>query len=354
MTIYSFSQLILNWYHYHGRKNLPWQKKKTLYKVWISEIMLQQTSVKTVIPYFNKFIKKFPNIKILSTGSLNEILFLWSGLGYYSRANNIYKSAQIIKNQYETKFPEQFSQIIKLPGIGRTTAGAILSLTLNYFFPILDGNVKRIIIRYYGIKNITINMISEKKLWKIIELITPLYNTNKFNQGMMDIGALICKSVLPQCNICPLNISCIAFKEKNWKKYIYKKNHIINKIKKSWFIIIKYNHKLWLEINTQKNIWKNLFCFPNFDTKIMALEWLKKNNIIKTEKYKQIKPFFHLFTHFQLHIHSIIIILKNNKNIFYKNTGIWYNLNKPQKIGLPTPVQKIIKKLNYKIEDKSL
>ena len=144
MTKYIFSQLVLNWYHKNGRKDLPWQKNKTLYIVWISEIMLQQTTVKSVIPYFKKFILNFPNIKSLSDSKLDDVLYIWSGLGYYKRAQNIYKSAQIITEKYEGIFPNQFLDVIKLPGIGRSTAGAILSLSLNFHYPILDGNVKRI------------------------------------------------------------------------------------------------------------------------------------------------------------------------------------------------------------------
>jgi len=134
MTIYVFSQLILNWYHINGRKNLPWKKDKTLYKVWISEIMLQQTTVKTAIPYFKNFISRFPNIQSLNQSKLDDILCLWSGLGYYKRAENIYKTVKIIKEEFQEKFPTGFSDLIKLPGIGRSTAGAILSLSLDYFF----------------------------------------------------------------------------------------------------------------------------------------------------------------------------------------------------------------------------
>ncbi|MDE5285482.1 MAG: A/G-specific adenine glycosylase, partial [Buchnera aphidicola] len=222
MTDYCFSQLVLNWYHEHGRKDLPWQKNKTLYKIWISEIMLQQTTVKTVIPYFQKFLKKFPNIKILSSSTLDEVLYLWSGLGYYARAKNIYKTSQIISKKYKGKFPEEFSKIIELPGIGKSTAGAILSFSLNYFFPILDGNVRRVLIRYYGIQQeIKVREI-QKKLWKIIEIKTPLYNTGKFNQAMIDIGSLICKPKIPLCKKCPINKKCVAHFQKKWSKYTFK------------------------------------------------------------------------------------------------------------------------------------
>lgn len=247
MTFYIFSQLVLNWYHLNGRKNLPWQKDKTLYKVWISEIMLQQTQVTTVIPYFNKFISKFPNLNALNDGTLNDILYLWSGLGYYNRAKNIYETAKIIKNKFNGKFPKNILDLVKLPGIGKSTAGAILSFTLNYFFSILDGNVKRILIRYYGVSGCLKNTKTEKKLWNLIENVTPIHHTGAFNQGIIDIGSLICTAKTPKCNICPLNIKCTAYQEKEWKKYSFQNNKKIKLTKKYWFIIIYFKDEIWLK-----------------------------------------------------------------------------------------------------------
>ncbi|QCI17350.1 A/G-specific adenine glycosylase [Buchnera aphidicola (Aphis helianthi)] len=345
MTFYVFSQLILNWYHLNGRKNLPWQKNKTLYKVWISEIMLQQTQVKTVIPYFKKFILKFPNLNYLNNGNLNDILYLWSGLGYYKRAKNIYETAKIIKTKFSGKFPKNILDLVKLPGIGKSTAGAILSFTLNYFHSILDGNIKRILIRYYGIIGCEHNTKTEKKLWNLIETITPIHNTGSFNQGIIDIGALICKPKLPKCNICPLNITCIAHKEKEWIKYSLKKNQKVKVIKDYWFIIIRFENKIWMQKNTTKNIWNNLFCFPNFEKKNQSIEWLKTNKI-NIKKYKKLNSINHDFSHFKIKAHSILIELFFKQNFFdIKDKGVWYNLEKPQKIGLPKLVEKILKLL---------
>ncbi|CAL4325907.1 A/G-specific adenine glycosylase [Buchnera aphidicola] len=345
MTIYNFSQLILNWYHKHGRKNLPWQKDKTLYKVWISEIMLQQTTVKTVIPYFQKFILHFPNIQALNNAQLDDILYLWSGLGYYKRAENIYKTAKIIKEKYKEKFPTEFVKVLQLPGIGKSTAGAILSLSMNYFFPILEGNVKRILMRYYGIIGFIKEKKTEKKLWKLIESITPMNNTGNFNQGIMDIGALICTVKKPKCNICPLKKKCIAYSEKNWIQYPLKKNKKIKLEKKSWFIIIKHKNTFWMEKINEKKIWNNLFCFPRFNTEICAAKWLKEKKIDIYQKNNIIQDFKHHFSHFVLHIVPILIQLPFYKN--FKNTkkiGIWYNIKKNNHMGLPQPVLKILNK----------
>ncbi|QIQ42180.1 MAG: A/G-specific adenine glycosylase [Buchnera aphidicola (Microlophium carnosum)] len=349
MTKYFFSQLVLNWYHKNGRKNLPWHKNKTLYTVWISEIMLQQTKVQSVIPYFEKFISNFPNIKSLSNSTLDDVLHLWSGLGYYNRAQNIYKSAKIIEKKYKGIFPNQFSDIITLPGIGRSTAGAILSLSLNFFYPILDGNVKRILIRYYGIIGFLKDKKIENKLWNIIESITPIHNTNKFNQGMMDIGSSICISTKPKCKVCPLNEKCIAQIEKQWEKYPLKNIKKIHPKKTSWFIIIKYKNNIWLEKNTEEKIWKNLFCFPRFNNKKIALTWLKEKKIDINRSQNMIS-FSHKFSHFTLHIYPILLSLpKMAKYLKENNIKIWYNLHNPQHIGLPQPVEKILKSLKKDI-----
>ncbi|QIQ41547.1 MAG: A/G-specific adenine glycosylase [Buchnera aphidicola (Aphis urticata)] len=345
MTFNTFSRLVVNWYHLSGRKNLPWQKDKTLYKVWISEIMLQQTQVKTVIPYFNKFMSQFPNLNSLNNADLNHILYLWSGLGYYKRAKNIYETAKIIDKKFNGTFPENILDLVKLPGIGKSTAGAILSFTLNYFYSILDGNVKRILIRHYGIAQCLKNSTTEKKLWNLIETITPIHNTGTFNQGIIDIGALICTPRAPKCDICPLNITCIAYKEKEWKKYSFQRNKKIKLKKKYWFIIIYFKNKVWMQKNTIKNIWNHLFCFPNFDKKTQAIEWIKKNQI-NAKKCKEMDSFNHEFSHLTMQATPMLIKLCFHNNFFdTKQQGIWYNLKQPQKIGLPTLVKKILKLL---------
>ena len=169
MAPQTFSDLILVWFKMHGRNNLPWQIKVTPYKVWVSEIMLQQTQVVTVIPYFEKFVKRFPSVQLLADASLDEVLHYWTGLGYYARARNLHKTAKIIMAKYKGRFPRSFDEIISLPGIGRSTAGAILSLSYNERFPILDGNVKRVLTRYHGIKGWPGERKTEKKLWELAE-----------------------------------------------------------------------------------------------------------------------------------------------------------------------------------------
>ena len=214
MVSQSFSDLVLSWFKSNGRKNLPWQVEATSYKVWVSEIMLQQTQVVTVIPYFERFMKRFPDVHTLADATLDDVLHHWTGLGYYARARNLHKSAKIITSKYQGSLPLSFDEIITLPGIGRSTAGAILSLSHSKRFPILDGNVKRVLTRYHGIKGWPGKKKVENKLWEIAELHTPKKSIKQYTQAIMDLGATVCTRRNPDCDLCPLMLSCFA-KEKN-------------------------------------------------------------------------------------------------------------------------------------------
>ncbi|VFP81269.1 Adenine DNA glycosylase [Buchnera aphidicola (Cinara kochiana kochiana)] len=334
-----FSQKILNWYHIHGRKNLPWQKKN-IYFIWISEIMLQRTQVQTVIPYFKKFKKRFPTLKSLAQANINEILYLWSGLGYYQRAHNIHKTAIIIQNIYNGIFPKNINEIKKLPGIGQSTAGAILSFAYNFVYAILDSNVKRILIRFHAVctNNQTKNQL-DKILWKLINQYLPIHHSNKFNQAMMDIGSLICTNHNPRCIICPLNNTCnFCINKTIINKIKYKKKNTIGLL----FSIINYKNMYFLKQQKQISIWKSLFYFP-----ITFFSISKK----KHESFKKkmnnfnivINPFIHYVSNIKLYIYSHTITTQK-KNILkdINQKKIWYDIFIGKKIGIPTPVHKIL------------
>ncbi|CAL4325534.1 Adenine DNA glycosylase [Buchnera aphidicola (Eriosoma grossulariae)] len=339
-----FSQLVLNWFHFFGRKNLPWQKQKNLYNIWISEIMLQQTQVKIVVPYFKKFIKTFPNIKTLANSSLKNIMYVWSGLGYYTRARNLHKTSKIILEKYNGIFPDNFNVIINFPGIGKTTAGAILSFALGSYFSILDSNVKRVLLRFYLIKKYIKNQNSEKKLWKIIELITPIYNTDKFNQAIMDIGSLICTIKQPKCHLCPLNYLCLSYKNQIWLNYKIKKN-TKSKINKTFLCtIIRYKDSIFLEMNKIYNLWNSLFILPMFEKKTEMLIWFKKNQL-DYKKTIKLKSIHCILSNYSLKININIINIKSKKEILKKKSNIWYKLFNPQSIGIPKPIDSLLKQL---------
>ncbi|CAL4325210.1 Adenine DNA glycosylase [Buchnera aphidicola (Thelaxes suberi)] len=344
------AQLVINWFHFHGRKNLPWKKKNNnIYHIWISEIMLQQTQVNTVIPFYKKFIIRFPSIQTIQQTSLDEVLYYWSGLGYYRRAVSIYNTAQIIYYKYNNLFPETIEKLIKLPGIGKTTAGAILSFSKNFCFAILDINIKRILVRYYYLINANTSKKFENFLWKIINSILPLHQASYFNQGIMDLGATICTPIKPKCNICPLKNHCLYCKKDIYKQDSYlllkkKKIRIIQK--KFWCCIIQYQNYILIEKQINTTIWKNLFCFPLFKKYNDLNKWISNNNIIVNKKIQFINTIQCKYTHFNVKILPIIYI--SNNICKTKKNFIWFNYKYPIKLGFPVFISKIIKIIQLK------
>ena len=207
----NFSEAVLNWFHVYGRKNLPWQQDPNPYRVWISEIMLQQTQVSTVIPYFEKFMQRFPDIEELALADIDQVLHYWTGLGYYARARNLHKTARLIHTQFKGIFPTSIEALTELPGIGRSTAGAIIALASNSRATILDGNVKRVLCRYNCIEGWAQQRQTLNELWSLAERLTPATDCRAYTQAMMDLGATLCTRSKPQCSVCPLQDSCQAY-----------------------------------------------------------------------------------------------------------------------------------------------
>ena len=205
-----FANRVLTWYQRYGRRDLPWQQADA-YRVWLSEIMLQQTQVNTVIPYYQNFLEHFPDINQLADASIDEVLQHWQGLGYYARARNLHKAAGLIRDQHQGQFPKSFEAVVALPGIGRSTAGAILSFAFGQRWPILDGNVKRVLARCFRVPGRYAQSDTMKQLWYLAESITPAENTADFNQAMMDIGAMLCLRSKPKCEACPLKKLCASY-----------------------------------------------------------------------------------------------------------------------------------------------
>ncbi|VFP80150.1 A/G-specific adenine glycosylase [Candidatus Erwinia haradaeae] len=339
-----FSERVLNWYHDYGRHNLPWQIDITPYTVWLSEVMLQQTSVTTVIPYFKRFRIRFPTINNLAQGSLDEVLYFWSGLGYYARARNLYKTATIIAEQYAGIFPTTIVEIMALPGIGRSTAGAILSLALGQRACILDGNVKRVLCRYYGIPGYSLTAKLNQYLWRISEIVTPVQDFGQFNQGMMDLGAVICAPSNPKCAICPLHVDCCAKKYNNLESFpgkIFRKTMIK---RTNWLLLIQQGEEIWLDKRPIHGLWGGLFSFPQYEsiaTLNLALIY-KKLDIYPMHQMDMTQ---HIFSHFYLDARPMWIKLPSSYAPVNYGEGCWYNLYKPPCVGLPSLVIGLLDKL---------
>ena len=338
-----FSRPLLKWWHAHGRKDLPWQQDPSVYKTWISEIMLQQTQVITVIPYFKKFIKTFPSVKSLAEASEDQVMSHWSGLGFYSRARNLHKSAKIIVDQYKGIIPNRLDELIALPGIGRSTAGAILSLSSIEPSPILDGNVKRVLTRFFNISGDLKLRKTDNKLWSLAIKCLPEENYSFYTQAIMDLGATISTSKEPKCAICPVQKKCIAF-EKNLVNLLPTK--IIKKKKPKqtvFFLILRdQDNNILLEKRENKGIWGGLWSFPELDSNKNIEQWC--NNISQDiKKIEYGKIINHGFSHFDLEITPVVIDIKNTMAL--EDHHVRFTKKQISKLGVPKPVKSLINQL---------
>jgi len=331
-----FSQNVLRWYKLNGRKKLPW-KVKDPYKIWISEVMLQQTQVATVIPYYNKFIDTYPNLYSLSKASLDDLMLLWSGLGYYRRIKNIYLASQIISDRFDNKFPKDYEDILSLPGIGKTTASAISTFSGYSNRAILDGNVKRILRRYYNISPEK-NSKTEKILWDKSIFVTPSTKTSQFIQGMMDIGSLVCTRTKPNCRICPLReINCL-YKDEN--KLTTKTKKTVKKVIMYLLIIVNDHDQVYLEKIESGTLWENLYSGPFFYKKLNMESWLTEKNIFDAKmKYKFETT--HRVTNKNIRIINHVYFLKNDKKVSFSSEN-WYNLSELN-VGIPKYFDKALR-----------
>jgi A/G-specific adenine glycosylase len=344
MQAQQFSHVVLDWYQRYGRKTLPWQLDKTPYQVWLSEVMLQQTQVATVIPYFQRFMTRFPHVRALAEAPLDEVLHLWTGLGYYARARNLHKAAQTIVAQHGGEFPTTFAEIVDLPGVGRSTAGAILSLALGQHYPILDGNVKRVLARCYAVEGWPGKKEVENRLWQISEEVTPAQGVGQFNQAMMDLGAMVCTRSKPKCDLCPLNTGCIANGNSSWAKYPGKKPKQTLPEKTAYFLLLQHGDGVWLEQRPGSGLWGGLFCFPQFTTRIDLELWLQQRGL-KGNHLEQLTAFRHTFSHFHLDIVPMWLNLDKATSAMDEGAGLWYNLAQPPSVGLAAPVERLLQQL---------
>jgi A/G-specific adenine glycosylase len=339
-----FSRAVLAWFDQHGRKDLPWQQNKTPYRVWVSEIMLQQTQVATVIPYFERFMQQLPDVVSLANASQDEVLHLWSGLGYYARGRNLHKAAQVIRDQYGGRFPETFDQVVALPGVGRSTAGAILSLACGQHHAILDGNVKRVLCRYYAVEGWPGNNRVQDKLWGLAEELTPTNRTAAYNQAMMDLGATLCTRTKPGCAVCPVSSDCIALVKGAISDFPNKKPKETLPVKTSTMLLLRNRQgEVLLVQRPPTGIWGGLWGFPELPEGTVIPDWIENNLGLKVAEYYPWQPLRHTFSHFHLEIQPIYATVDNHtRRVMEPGATVWYNTAKPDARGLAAPVQKLI------------
>lgn len=337
----SFSEKILAWFDQHGRKNLPWQLNKSPYTVWVSEIMLQQTQVKTVIPYYLAFMQRFPDVLSLANAPQDEVLHHWTGLGYYARARNLQKAAQIIRDEHNGVFPEQLEQLIALPGIGRSTAGAVLALACDQHQSILDGNVKRVLARYFAVDGWTGNKKIETELWQYAEQLTPKRRTADYTQAMMDMGATLCTRSKPKCDTCPLSTDCLAFVQGRQTELPHRKPKKDIPVKATVMLIPMWQKQLLIYKRPPSGLWGGLWGFYEVDSteQIEQKATMLGFNDIQPQP---LNPFRHTFSHFHLDIQPVVLHLKKQPTgQVMEDTQMWFDLTHPQNLGLAAPTKKL-------------
>lgn len=339
-----FSNRVLAWFTKFGRKNLPWQKPNTPYRVWVSEIMLQQTQVTTVIPYFERFIKHFPDLKTLAEANIDDVLAHWAGLGYYARARNLHRTAQIIMKTYKGKFPQTLAAIQELPGIGRSTAGAILSLSMNIRAPILDGNVKRVLARFHAVTGWPGNAEVSEQLWEFAERYTPKQQVAEYTQAMMDLGATICTRSKPSCSLCPLQSHCQAYLQGTPSAYPTAKPTKQIPTKTIHMLLLNNQQgEIMLIKRPPVGIWGGLWSLPECPVDTNIHLWCQQHyfcNIATVQTWPSLR---HTFSHFHLDIIPVLISVSEwRPPVMESDSTVWYNVAEINTRGVAAPVKQLL------------
>ncbi len=339
-----FSQRVLRWFDQHGRHDLPWQKDITPYRVWVSEIMLQQTQVATVIPYFERFLRSFPTVIDLAGADEDTVLHHWTGLGYYARARNLHAAAKTVVAEHGGEFPRSVEQLMTLKGIGRSTAGAIAAISMGLPASILDGNVKRVLARHRAIEGWPEQTAVRNKLWAIAEQLTPHRRTADYTQAMMDLGATLCVRSKPRCDECPLQSDCEAHALGLVKEIPGKKPKKAIPVKQTVFLIVEDGAgSVLLEKRPASGIWGSLYSFPESDTNHQLPASAPVMLSATTDALPVLR---HTFSHFHLDITPLRLHGSKLATTQESERWLWYPLDGSLKVGLAAPVDKLLRSLS--------
>ena len=339
---------LIAWRAGHGRKHLPWQREPTPYRVWVSEIMLQQTQVSVVIEYFERFMVRFPDLAALADGTLDDVLALWAGLGYYSRARNLHRAAVLVRDRHDGEMPRDIDSLVALPGIGRSTAGAILALSQGVRQPILDGNVKRVLCRYHGIDGWPGQGRVERTLWRLAERHTPLENVAAYTQAIMDLGATVCVRARPPCNLCPLECDCIARRHGTQGRLPAPRPRRHRPRRETAFVILRDSSgAMLLERRPPSGIWGGLWCFPECDRSADIEAACRSRFGVRPVAITALAPIAHGFTHFSLDMHPFLVDIVGDHDAAVAEAGVlrWHPPGTFASVGLAAPVKRLIERL---------
>ena len=344
MTPADFAPTLLAWFDRHGRKDLPWQHPRTPYRVWISEIMLQQTQVSTVIPYFERFVTRFAHVRDLAAAPLDEVLRLWAGLGYYARARHLHRAAVEIVERHGGELPAELPALTALPGIGRSTAGAILSLGFGRPAPILDGNVKRLWCRLHHIDTWPGEAATQRRLWRLSETHLPTRRAADYTQALMDFGATVCTRTRPRCGDCPFESCCQARQAgAETRLPASRPRRVLPRRSACWLILRDDRQRIYLERRPPVGLWAGLWSFPEWpDSEALRRDCRRYG--LRSESLTPLPPRHHAFTHFRLCYRPVLADV-NHIDRCHDREGAWHTLPEALALALPTPVKQLVAEL---------
>ncbi|NWG86230.1 MAG: A/G-specific adenine glycosylase [Hydrogenophilaceae bacterium] len=339
-----FATHLIAWQRRHGRHDLPWQGSREPYAVWLSEIMLQQTQVETVIPYYQRFRARLPEVAALAAASEEEVLALWSGLGYYSRARNLHKAAKIIVQDFGGIFPREFDQIMSLPGIGRSTAAAIAAFAFGERRAILDGNVKRVFCRLFGVEGWPGEKPVENRLWALADSLLPSHDLGAYTQGLMDLGATLCRRSKPACVVCPFSEECVANRQGRQAELPTARPRKALPERHTAMLLLLHAGEILLEKRPPTGIWGGLWSLPECPTEADPADCARRLGF-EAQALRPLPKLTHTFTHFRLHIQPQPLSVVRRPTKMNEPGRLWLPLADACEAALPTPVRKLIEQL---------
>ena len=336
-----FALRLIDWQKQQGRHDLPWQGTRDAYRIWLSEIMLQQTQVTTVIPYFHRFLAHFPTVFALAQAPLDTVLEHWAGLGYYARARNLHRCAQVVMSEFNGQFPKTPDALVALPGIGRSTAAAIAAFAYGARAAILDGNVKRVLARCFGVSGFPGAAPVERRFWELAETLLPERDIEAYTQGLMDLGATLCTRSVPQCVACPVRMQCVAFREGRQSELPSPRPRKPLPERETTMLLLTDGQAFLLERRPPSGIWGGLLCLPEEDRS--RAEVVAARHGCRITACQELPSVRHVFTHFRLQIHLLRCLVARKDEMVSEAVGaVWLPFDEVEKAALPTPVRKIL------------